>query len=362
MPSKLRIPLLPGALVCILAAQGCSQFDLTKDIPWPMGDADNPKAPTKVVAIWTETVLTQVGQPSKRGFGGRLMFYNNHEDKPVKVDGTLVVYAFDEEGRKPTDVKPDRKYVFPREQFPAHYSKSKIGHSYSVWVPWDEVGGPTKEMSLIVRFTPVKGSVVVGEQTKHVLSGLPRQEEGPTTSQARQAQVRHSARGPVHPASYQTEATADRPEDADRQADDAANQPRQKKMITTTIDVPSRFGLGTPVATPRPAATAAQGARRGSTARLSPVNRPAAVLQEPQPRRAQTPGGRSRTQTLAQRPARSSHVGPRALGEPIAPRALDRAPFQPHPAGSLSRPQTRPGWAQPSQYGSTSEETSTATN
>jgi hypothetical protein len=46
-----------------------------------------------------------------------------------------------------------------------------LGHSYSVWIPWDEVGGPQKEISLIARFTPEKGSVVVSEQTKQILPG-----------------------------------------------------------------------------------------------------------------------------------------------------------------------------------------------
>ena len=82
-----------------------------------------------------------------------------------------MVYAFDEDGRDPSNAKPDRKYVFTKEQFAKHYSKSNIGHSYSVWIPWDEVGGPQKQISLIVRFTPDKGDVVVGEQTRHLLPG-----------------------------------------------------------------------------------------------------------------------------------------------------------------------------------------------
>ena len=70
-------------------------------------------------------------------------------------------------------MKPDRKYVFTKDQLPSHYSKSKLGHSYSVWLPWDETGGPQKEVSLIARFTPEKGGVVVGEQTKQILPGKP---------------------------------------------------------------------------------------------------------------------------------------------------------------------------------------------
>ncbi len=106
-----------------------------------------------------------------RGFGGRLLFYSGDKPEPIKVDGTLTVYVFDETNRDPNNAKPDRKYVFTKEQLSSHYSKSKLGHSYSVWLPWDETGGPQKEISLIARFTPEKGGVVVGEQNKQILPG-----------------------------------------------------------------------------------------------------------------------------------------------------------------------------------------------
>ena len=102
------------------------------------------------------------------------MFYNGEKPEPVKVEGTLTVYLFDETNRDPNNLKPDRKYVFTKEQLPSHYSKSKLGHSYSVWLPWDEVGGPQKEVSLIARFTPDKGGVVIGEQNKQMLPGKTR--------------------------------------------------------------------------------------------------------------------------------------------------------------------------------------------
>ena len=49
------------------------------------------------------------------------------EAKPVKVDGTLEVYAFDETDRDPTNSAPDRKYVFSPEDFRKHFSEGKLG-------------------------------------------------------------------------------------------------------------------------------------------------------------------------------------------------------------------------------------------
>ncbi|MCS7304469.1 MAG: hypothetical protein NZ602_05105 [Thermoguttaceae bacterium] len=167
------------SVLMAMSSPGCAQFDfdLRRDIPWRIGEVVPPKTPTKMVAIWTDAVLHVTGKPPTRGFGGRLMFYGPDESAPIKVDGTLIVYAFDEEGRSPTDVKPDRKYVFPPDQFAQHYSKSKLGHSYSVWIPWDEVGGPRKEISLIARFIPKNGAAIVSGQSRQILPGLPPAED-----------------------------------------------------------------------------------------------------------------------------------------------------------------------------------------
>jgi hypothetical protein len=56
-------------------------------------------------------VLTKQGEAPQRGFGGRLAFYDHDSEKSLLVDGELVVYAFDETNRDPTDNKPTRRYV-----------------------------------------------------------------------------------------------------------------------------------------------------------------------------------------------------------------------------------------------------------
>ncbi len=146
--------------------------DETSWAPWPFRhDEPLPGKPDKVVALWTDAVKTTVGQPGIRGFGGRLLFYEGSSDTPVKVDGTLVVYAFDESNRDPNNTRPDCKYVFTPDQLPRHYSKAKVGHSYSVWIPWDVAGGMQKEITLVVRFEPKNGQPLVGEQVKEILPG-----------------------------------------------------------------------------------------------------------------------------------------------------------------------------------------------
>lgn len=114
--------------------------------------------------------MAAMGTAPTRGFGGRIYFFDQHNNA-VPAAGKLVVYAFKDEGDLDADRPPDRKYVFPAEDFSRHYSESNFGASYSVWVPWDAVGGEQCNISLIPIFTTVEGKVVVGDQSRHILPG-----------------------------------------------------------------------------------------------------------------------------------------------------------------------------------------------
>ena len=160
-------------LVALSLANGCAKFDLRKNIPWGEGKDGKIEQPLRVEVVWVDTVLTKPDQKPMRGFGGRLYFFGpNNSQESVKVDGTLVIYGFDETNRDHSNVTPDRKIVYPAKEFASLYSTSKLGHSYSVWVPWDEAGGLETHISLIARFTPTKGAVVTSDQMKVLLPGF----------------------------------------------------------------------------------------------------------------------------------------------------------------------------------------------
>jgi hypothetical protein len=140
-------------------------------MPWQKDDEKTPVKPEKIVAFWSDTVLHQQGQPGVRGFGGRLFFYGSEENKAVEVDGAVIVYAFDADSKEPTQQKPERKFVFTAEQLPSHLSQSRLGPSYSLWLPWDGVGEVTRNISLVVRFEGTDGTVVLADPVSKLLPG-----------------------------------------------------------------------------------------------------------------------------------------------------------------------------------------------
>lgn len=165
----------------LIATTGCGmgKGDRWKFASWDVrravglkGDKPDPETPTRLVTTWTEAVHNRTGETPKRGFGGRLAFFKNGSEDPVRVDGQLVIYAFDESGEDPYRTEPTKRYIFPAEQLSVYESESKLGPGYNIWLPWDEVGGYERKVSLIARFEPKDGPIIVGEQTKHLLSGI----------------------------------------------------------------------------------------------------------------------------------------------------------------------------------------------
>jgi len=150
--------LLPG---CMLGTGAAGLF--SRDKP-------EFQTPRQMVPVWSDTVLHQSGEPATRGVGGRIMFYGLDKHKAVRPQGTLVVYAWDD-SQGMQERSPDRKFVFPSEDLQQHYSQSRLGHSYSFWLPWDAAGGQLTHLTLITRFVSSDGAELTSAPAHVVLPG-----------------------------------------------------------------------------------------------------------------------------------------------------------------------------------------------
>ena len=154
---------------------GCSTWktaSLTK--PWTewkeSWTEESVKIPQKMVIVWSDAVYKQAGKPAVRGFGGRIYFYDSQQ-QVVSVEGKLTIFGFDDSHRQFSGIRPDRRFVFKPEQLKQRHSETALGDSYSVWIPWDEVGGEQKKITLIPVFHSMDGQLVRGDQTLNVLPG-----------------------------------------------------------------------------------------------------------------------------------------------------------------------------------------------
>ena len=159
------------SLVCLaILSSGCSSLGKMPTMPWESGQPET-KIPSKMVVTWKDAVRYNPNDPPTRGFGARIHFYDE-SNQPIRVNGSLTIYGYDDARSKSFDAeRPDRKFVFDADKLEGHYSLSKIGHSYSFWVPWDRAGGQQIEVTLAPFFRTESGQVIMSEQSKQILPG-----------------------------------------------------------------------------------------------------------------------------------------------------------------------------------------------
>lgn len=169
-----QIPVLMTlAVIASVALTGCSSLTgetaVWKKLPWVGKKEPKPYPnPQKMAVTWAPDVIMRTGATPTRGFGGRVFFYDE-KTRPVPVDGELAIQAFvpGPDG-KPVDLK---RYGFTAEQFTRHYSQTDLGGSYSIWIPWDAVGGDETKITLIPSFRTKEGKMVNGTASVVLLPG-----------------------------------------------------------------------------------------------------------------------------------------------------------------------------------------------
>ncbi len=229
----LCMPLQPTWLLgaSLLACLGGCQLAPRDKASWAWQKNTAKVVPDRILPVWTDSVLHQPGQPGVRGFGGRVYFYGKENTDPIEVDGSFAVYVFDAEIDAPTDQKPLRKFVFTADQFQTHMSKTSMGPSYSVWIPWGEVGGAPRKLSLIARFEGREGGTTISDPTIKMLPGIPANKESHPTDKGSEA-------GTASPISLAAHSESAHSEAAQKKGSD---ETKSKDSNVGSIDLPPAF-------------------------------------------------------------------------------------------------------------------------
>jgi hypothetical protein len=164
-----RVPLVLACLA-ICGSSGCA----TLTIPWAAGKfakatAQNPAV--QIVCLWEQAEGRDPDGIPCRGFAGQILFLANRHAAPLEIDGDVRIYLFDNVGSADDQAKPLRQYDFTSEAWRMHLTKSAVGPSYSVFVPYVRRGQANAQCSLRVRLTPKIGPVIFSELTTLPLRG-----------------------------------------------------------------------------------------------------------------------------------------------------------------------------------------------
>ena len=149
-----RIPLLAWLGLTLLFAAGCSSVPLfgTRVIE---ADAQHPVG--EILCIWEAAEGRGLDNHPCRGFGGQVLFFANGRKAPVKVNGDVRIYVFDEEGVNGDPALPLHQFDFPAAAWNALMRPSNLGTSYQIFVPYTRKGQDQATCSVRVSFTPEGG-------------------------------------------------------------------------------------------------------------------------------------------------------------------------------------------------------------
>jgi hypothetical protein len=220
-----------GTLLLTLNS-GCQIAPKDKPFKWPWKKEQAKPLPDRSLPVWTDSVLHQPNQPGVRGFGGRIYFYAKDNTDPIEIDGSLAVYVFDADDVNINSQKPLRKYVFTADQFNEHMSKTSIGPSYSLWLPWGKIGGPPRRLSLIARLEGREGGTTISDPTIKLLPGVPIEEHGDDAV----ANSKAGSKGPFRLSSHRRHSDL-----RTHNSDDSEDVQQESKSEIKTIELPPSF-------------------------------------------------------------------------------------------------------------------------
>ena len=104
------------------------------------------------------------------------MFFSSGHIEPVKVEGEVRIYVFDEEGVNGDPSLPVHQFDFPAAAWNTFLRPSNLGASYQLFVPYTRKGMHEAACTMRVRYTPEGGLPVYSRLATVSLRGTPRKD------------------------------------------------------------------------------------------------------------------------------------------------------------------------------------------
>jgi hypothetical protein len=110
-----------------------------------------------------------------RGFAGQIMFFTNGDPSPVKVNGDVRIFCFDDFGTTEEQSKPLHQFDYDTNVWNMHLQKSMLGPSYQVFVPYVRKDHHAAKCALSLRLKPAAGPTIYSKLVSIALPGLERE-------------------------------------------------------------------------------------------------------------------------------------------------------------------------------------------
>lgn len=113
----------------------------------------------EIISIWQPAEGTGLNNVPARGFAGQVLFLAPGGDAPVRVEGDVRVYVFDDQGTAEERSKPIHQFDFPAKVWDSFAHKGSLGLAYHVFIPYTKSGDHMADCTIRIRLTPTNGPV-----------------------------------------------------------------------------------------------------------------------------------------------------------------------------------------------------------
>ena len=164
-----RIVLRLTCTMFLCSFVGCTTFHVPFEKKIPKASATDPVV--QVLCLWQQAEgRDPEGYPCK-GFSGQILFLSNKAATPVQCEGDVRIYLFDDQGDTEAQAKPLRQFDFDAGSWDVHLTKTSLGPTYSVFVPYVRRGVKDANCALRIRLKPKNGPVVFSDLSNMPLNG-----------------------------------------------------------------------------------------------------------------------------------------------------------------------------------------------
>ena len=177
MPFHPKTPVTVALLLLLPLLAGCSGARL---FTWPWqkdkivtADAKNPVH--RIVCMWEPSEGRRPDGMPARGFAGQILFFTRTSSTPVRVEGDVKIYVFDDQGPNGNPTLPISEFDFLKspegDTWNRHLTITTLGPSYNVFVPYMRRGGHQARCALQLRLVANGDAPIFSDVATIVLPG-----------------------------------------------------------------------------------------------------------------------------------------------------------------------------------------------
>lgn len=160
------------SLWLVLCATGCSSLGLAKSRTFATETSKNPA--TKCLCLWQQAEGTTAEGKRTRGIAGQVFFFPLDGEIPVKVQGDIRAFLFDDVGSAEEQTRPIHQVALSSAEWNSTITETQFGPAYNIFVPYPRTGGQEVNCALRLRLTRPDGSELFSDMSQVKLAGTTR--------------------------------------------------------------------------------------------------------------------------------------------------------------------------------------------